>query len=227
MKTLYSNSRGSSKIIIASFCLVAGGFLSYFFIKKLKKTVKEMEEERQKKIEELEEIKENFRIRKDSVMEYYNDEWLSGLTLGNYNIKNAEDKAYLYNKLNSLSVKIYNCSYNETKEFDDLVYNLKNLCYSLEKLDEEAIEAKLLYLRKKDEEDSKIQEKINIAREKQREHERELEKMREKRKSDLDIYNAKLCVEKAKLETLAKAMSGAGNKNISSSINIKTDLKED
>ena len=215
------------KLTLAVLGLITGAAGCYWGIKKINAAVAENEIKRKQELEELNQRKEAFRVDKGIMLEHYTDEFISSLTLDNLRIKDADERAYLYGKCIHLKNGIYESTFEDEELMHNCDHHLGELCEALEKLDEDALESKLVYMHKEDENKAKNWERINAANEKQREHERELEKMREKRKSDLDIYNAKLEIEKAKLEVLAKAMSGAGNKNISSAINIKTELKED
>ena len=215
------------KLTLAVLGLITGAAGCYYGIKKINAAVAENEIKRKQELEELNQKKEDFKNNKMYILNHFTDSEISSLTLNNSKIKDSDEKAYLYGKCRHLRNEIYNCSYEAEKFMEDCAYKLGELCWALENLTEDALSAKLVHMHKEDEDNQKTMDRIRARKEKQCEHERELEKMREKRKSDLDIYNAKLEIEKAKLEVLAKAMSGAGNKNISSAINIKTELKED
>lgn len=215
------------KLTLAVLGLITGASGCYWGIKKINAAVAESEIKRKQELEELNLRKESFRVIKSNMLKHYSDEFISSLTLDNLRIKDTNERAYLYGKCMHLKNIIYESTFEDEELMHNCDHALGELCNALEKLDENALESKLVYMHKEDEKKAKNWERINAANEKQREHERELEKMREKRQSDLDIYNAKLEIEKAKLEVLAKAMSGAGNKNINSAINIKTELKED
>ena len=215
------------KITLYLLGLTAGTFALYEGSKKLKKALLEAEKKEKARLEKLEKDKAAFYSEKEEFLQEYTDSHISKVTLSNDKIENNDERAYLYSKMTKLRTDIVDYSYNERIKMFDAQYALDELYKALAELDAESIKAKLIFMHQQDKHQEELLAKINAERDKQIAHERELEILKEKRQSQLDIYNAKIGVEKAKLETLCKAMSGAGNKNISSSINIKTDLKED
>ncbi len=219
----------SGKLFWTLFTLAVGGSVYgcrklYLKLKKdYEKTLKEKEALKQKEEEAI----KNFNEDKESFKAFSTDSKISSVTLSNDKLEELDDRSYFYDKLKDLRKNALACVYTETETFTWYVNEFKDLYNSLSKLDKKALLAKKKSLVDKDRANEEYKKNIRKMREEENKHKRELELLREKRKSELDIYEAKLNVEKAKLETVCKAMSSASNKNVQSQLNIKANLTED
>jgi hypothetical protein len=176
--------------------------------------------EEQHNISDFNESKRKFRVD-------YSEAHISSLTLSNPKIKNNSERSYLYDKLRSLKNDAIDCGYNRRDDYNYYVNECIDLEYVLTNLDPEAINAKLESMHGQDEIDQKEFEKDEAFYAAENAHKKELELIEAKRKADLDIYKAKLNVEQAKLKTICETMSNSSNKNVNSTLNIKTDISED
>jgi len=219
----------SGKLFWTLFTLAVGGSVYgcrklYLKLKKdYEKTLKEKEALEQKEAKE----KADFQEKKAIFNELYSDKKIASLTLSNDKLEELDDRSYFYDKLKEMKNNALICDYHEKDEFELCVSEFKDLYSSLKDLDKKALKAKKKYFMDKDKSKCEYMKRVQQLREEEQKHKRELEILREKRKSELDVYEAKLNVEKAKLETVCKAMSSTSNKNVQSQLNIKANLTED
>ena len=217
------------------YTLIAGGILlTGYLCKKAYVSIKEDLKQAaiQRRIEEAarREAIEKFELLKDKFKTKATDSNISAVTLMNKNVTKIEDRSYLYDKLTDYKESALSCDYDHTEQFDNCV-NEYNSLYGLlhsDSADEEVINARLVSLRNQDARINEIkQRKLQEAIER-RKHQQELDILNQKHKADLETYEAKAEIEKAKLKTICAAMGGNdSNKNISTQLNIKADLKED
>lgn len=206
---------------------VAGLVLSIFAGKSAMKGYKEFNEERkirylkeQASRKEFEELKHSFKVD-------YSESHIVKLTLDNPKITNNDDKSYIYDKFNELKRDALSCGYYDRESYQEYVQECIDLEYILSESSSDAINAKLYSLRKQDDENKRIVEKEEAFMNEEYKHKREMELLESKRQADLDVYKAKLNVEQAKLKTICEAMGNSSNKNVNSTLNIKTDISED
>lgn len=177
---------------------------------------------------------------KDNFKNVYTDEKISVRTLGNKKIESIQDRGYLYSKLNECKANVLSYSFwsihnykiiivngddiaYDSDSYENLVTTFEDLYYSLDTLDSKGIEAKILNMRVKDEENKKIEEERKQEDKKQRDHERELEILREKNAAERDLYEKKIKAQKEKFKTLCKVIEKS-DKDISSKLNIDIDI---
>ncbi len=170
--------------------------------------------------QEFEEGKHKFRVD-------YNECRIANLTLDNSKIENCNERSYLYDKFNELKEAALSCGYYNKHDYQEYVQECIDLEYLLENTSNNAISAKLYSMHQKDEEDKRIAEKEEAFMNEEYKHKREMELLESKRQADLDVYKAKLNIEQAKLKTICEAMGNSSNKNVNSTLNIKTDISED
>lgn len=206
---------------------IAGIVLSVITGKAAMKGYKEFNEERKERYLKEQANKQEFEQMKRSFKIDYNETHIVKLTLDNPKIANGDDRSYLYDKFNSMKQSALSCSYYDRGNYQDYVQECIDLEYILDQASSDAINAKLCSLRKQDEENKRIAEKEEAFMNEEYKHKRELEILESKRQADLDVYKAKLNVEQAKLKTICEAMGNSSNKNVNSTLNIKTDISED
>lgn len=215
------------KRILLGVATVATVILSVVIGKGLVTNYQDFREERKQRYlkeqadrQEFEECKRKFKVD-------YNECRVANLTLDNPKIENCADRSYLYNKFNELKQSALSCGYYDRDDYKEYAQECIDLEYLLENTSSNAIEAKLYSMHQKDSEDERIAAKEEAFLNEEYKHKREMEILESKRQADLDVYKAKLNIEQAKLKTICEAMGGSSNKNVNSTLNIKTDISED
>lgn len=206
---------------------VMGLYLLYEGYNKLKEEHEELKAKRALKKLEDERLYNLFIAEKDDFLKEFDDSKLSSISLGNDKIKSVEDKAYVYAKIKAAINKVKNCSYSDKNEFDDYKSDFLELFLLFNNANEDVIEAKIVSMKKEDEARAKIIAENRERQAEERKYQRELDIIKENHRHEQNTYETKLNIEKAKLDTICKAVSGATNKNISSTLNIKTNVNED
>ena len=212
------------KQILLGLGAVMTAVLSVVVGKGVSTNYKEYREERKKRYLADMADKKSFNEMKNKFRYDYSESHIVALTLDNSKISNYEERSYLYDKFNSLKQKALSCDYYDRNNYEEHVQECIDLEYILDKTSSDAISAKLYSMHKDDEEKAVIKEKEEAFLNDEYAHKRELEILEAKRQADLDIYKAKLNVEQAKLKTICEAMGGSSNKNINSTLNLKTDI---
>lgn len=207
--------------------VLAGGLLIFKLYKSIKKSIEidaeksKAEEQKRKEAEErYEKGKLNFSIE-------YSDSAIAKVSLCNDKIKDTETKSYLYDKLSALKDDILGCDFDDADEGKAKYDQFVNIYNALDILEGDALEARIMSLKKEDKRREEHNSKINKIREDERKHKQEMEKINATHEAELDIYEAKFKLEKAKFDTMCKALQNADNKNVQSTFNIKTNISED
>ncbi len=207
--------------------VLAGGLLIFKLYKTIKESIEidaeksKAEEEKRKKAEE------RFEDSKFSFSREYTDSAIAKVSLCNDKIQDTETKSYLYDKLSALRADILACDYADADEYDAKGEQFVNIYNALDILEGDALEARIMSLKKEDKKREEHNSKINKIREDERKHKQEMEKINATHEAELDIYEAKFKLEKAKFDTMCKALQNADNKNVQSTFNIKTNISED
>jgi len=207
--------------------VLAGGLLIFKLYKTIKKSIEidaeksKAEEEKRKKAEE------RFEDGKLNFSQKYTDSAIAKVSLNNDKILDVETKSYLYDKLSALKCDVLACDFDDYDEYCKKGEEFENIYNALDILEGNALEARILSLKKEDKRQQEHISKINKLREDERKHKQEMEKINATHEAELDIYEAKFKLEKAKFDTMCKALQNADNKNVQSTFNIKTNISED
>lgn len=216
------------KICGALAAIAAALFGSSKLIDKAKDAYAKSEAERKEREAERQERIDGFNSCKNNFKKTATDARIINVTLNNDKITNVTDRSYLYDKLKNYKIRALNCSYDESHmyaKYVDLYSDLYNMLKDTETTST-SIDAKILSLQKEDNEIHEIMENKRKKSEQEEAHRRELEKIRAEKDAQLEIYEAKLEAEKAKLKTVCETMNGNGNKSVNHTLNIKTNVED-
>lgn len=192
---------------------------------KLYKENKRRNAENEIKQKEYQQQLQIFEADKDSFNKGYCDSVIAEVSLMNDKIKDAKIKSYAYTKLKQYKFKALSYDFKYIKSYEFHKQEFMDLYYSFKNMDTSALEAKIDNLMSFDAAEKENKEKEETLRAKEREHQMELEKLDRQHKNEMDIYDAKLKVEHAKLETICEAFKDT-NKSVQSTLNIKTNIEE-
>lgn len=208
--------------------LIGLGVLTYIGTKKIKAHNEKLRIKREAEEAERKKKKEEFDCVLSEWKRLHDEASISKITLQNEKLI-PESRSYIYMKLSSLRKKILICTLfdYESGYFTDLTDKFIDLSLALEHEDEKALSARIDAMKNEDEHLEKIHLENMAKLEEERKMKHELDILKEKHNSELEMYKAKAETEKAKMNSLAKALKSSDNKSLNTSFNIKTNINED